>query len=667
MSRLGIYILSITLTLLAACHRERAEFGIAFDQACDMASSYDYAGELRSFTFNATTAWSVTAEEDESEDGSVWLRVEPSSGGPGFGQFNIIVSENSSSEERYGRVVVRSGGESRSIEVVQKRRPIFEREACEVYTARAEGGDIAIAVATNKEYWVSIATTEGWLTSVVEATRALQEERITFTATPNVSSLTRVAMVSIVSEDGEILDAFSIVQAAEGSATNEITYRTSTSTTANIQHIEEYGTVLRAHFYDAERQCCRVVFDGAVRHIPTGAFAHCEEITEIVLPCAVTSFGSALFEGCSGRLVAECSIASSDVTASEPQHWLYGSAFSHVVLGANVGKRAFGGYAMQSVAFGEGVDAVAADAFTGCAELKEVVATSVAEWCSINFANAEANPLSRGDVALIIDGQMLTELDITTEVEVVGPYAFYNYAALERIALGDSVRAIRQGAFALCDVEEVVLGRGIESIGREALHQCRCQYLIVGFNLPDFNASATSTTHWLYGIEAENITIGAEVTTLGSLALSGIATLRSVAVSDSVTHIGQGAFAENHSLESISLGTGIERISEHTLYNCTALVELSLPSRVTTIEEYALQGCSALKRLYIGAEVRHIGDYALQGCCAMEELHITATTPPTLGAYALDTRSTTLVIYVPASALEAYSSAEGWREAMNNE
>ena len=63
----------------------------------------------------------------------------------------------------------------------------------------------------------------------------------------------------------------------------------------------------------------------------------------------------------------------------------------------------------------------------------------------------------------------------------------------------------------------------------------------------------------------------------------------------------------------------------------------------------------------MGPGVSYIGNYALQGCCALEALHIAATTPPTLGGnYALDTRSASLVVYVPASSLEAYRTAEGW-------
>lgn len=654
--RFDILMLVITLTTLVACSSEKSQFSILFDQACDMTSVYDHAGEVRTFTFNATTAWSVTTEAEAS-----WLGVEPSAGEAGFGQFNIVVDENTSSEERYAHVVVRAGGESLSIEVVQQRKPLFEREEMEVYTIGAEGGTIDIDIATNKEYTISIATTERWLTAEVEATRALRSERITFAATPNDGELTRVAMVSIVSSDGAVLDTFDIVQAAERSAINEIRYRTTTSTTADIKHTEEYGATLRLHFYDAESGCCRMLFDSAVTHLPTGAFAGCGEITEITLPRAISTIGSAIFEGCAGVLITECNIPSSDATAAESGHWLYGSAFDHVEVRGKVGARAFSGYGLRSVTFGEGVGAVSVDAFAACGALESVYAPSVASWCGINFGNGEANPLNSGNVALIIDNEVLTALDVDSEVEAIGPYAFYNYVALESITLGDGVKSIGRGAFELCDARSIALGRGIRSVGRGALYGCRCDVLSIAFTLPDFGYDATSASHWLWGIEAESIVIGDGVTTIGSLALSNIAALRSVTIEGSLAELGEGVFANNASLEHISLGSGLERLSRHTLYGCCALVEVHLPASITTIEEYALQGCSALRSIYMGPGVSYIGNYALQGCCALETLHIAATTPPTLGGnYALDTRSASLVVYVPASSLEAYRTAEGW-------
>lgn len=654
--RFGILMLVITLTTLVACSSEKSQFGILFDQACDMTSAYDHAGEVRTFTFNATTAWSVTTEAEAS-----WLGVEPSAGEAGFGQFNIVVDENTSSEERYAHVVVRAGGESLRIEVVQQRKPLFEREEMEVYTIGAEGGTIDIDIATNKEYTISIAAAERWLTSEVEATRALRSERITFAATPNDGELARVAMVSIVASDRSILDSFSVVQAAKRSAINEIRYRTTTSTTADIKHTEEYGATLRLHFYDAESGCCRMLFDSAVTHLPTGAFAGCGEITEITLPRGISTIGSAIFEGGSGRLIVECNIAASELTATESGHWLYGSAFDHIELRANVGARAFSGYGLRSVTFGEGVGAVSADAFAGCYALRSVYAPSVASWCGINFGNAEANPLSSGNVELVIDNEVLTALSVDSEVETIGPYAFYNYTALESISLGDGVRTIRQSAFGRCNVASITMGRGIESIGREALSGCRCESLIVGFDTPNFSAATTSRSNWFYGLEAEEIVIGEGVRSIGNLAFSAMASLRSVTLSEGVEHIGVGAFAESHNLECVTLGAGIERLSKHIFYNCTSLAEVVIPASVTTIEEYALQGCCALRSVTMGAAVSYIGDYALQGCWALEALHIAATTPPTLGgSYALDTQSASLDVYVPASALEAYRTAEGW-------
>lgn len=689
-SRFGIIMLAIALIVAAACNKEgdNGDLGITFDKACDMTSPYDYAGQTRTFTFNATTAWSVVAEDEE------WIIVEPNAGSAGFGQFNVIVASNPTGEERRSYLLVRlANGKATKIDVVQEMMPVFDREARSVYTLDSEGGEITIAVATNQQYSVSIAATDSWLRSSVEDTRVVSDQTITLSAEANVESLSRVAVVNIVAEDKSILDTFSVVQGTAGIADNEIVYYTNNSAIIELSttEAEEYGAALRTHFYDKHLGCGRVVFGGEVRHIPTrsfadqrrvtgfvlpsklesigeGAFAGCTACRSFTIPASVVTLGGALFEGCSGELITECDIPNvaivegKAITASDKGHWLYGSTFDSVVLRGKVGKGAFNGYGLRSVTFDKGVGTVSSNAFAGCTALESVYAASMADWCDINFGNGEANPLSGGTAALVVDNREVARVAITEGIKAIGPYAFYNYQMLENITLTGDVASIGTGAFAKCDVDTITLGESIASIGSGAFRESRCATLVVEFTVNDMPGDTTNTRNWFYGLSATKLVIGNRATAVGDLAFSNSSALRSVVIGEGVEVIDNGAFAGCSNLESVALGEGVERIAEHAFYNCPKLSDINIPDSVTSIGDYTFQQCRSLQSIAIGEGVTYIGNYAFRECDALEAIHLSSTTPAKLGGdYVFDQNNNALRIYVPASVVDNYRSTPGWQ------
>lgn len=60
-----------------------------------------------------------------------------------------------------------------------------------------------------------------------------------------------------------------------------------------------------------------------------------------------------------------------------------------------------------------------------------------------------------------------------------------------------------------------------------------------------------------------------------------------------------------------------------------------------------------------------IGDYAFQGCYALTSITSKNTTPPTVGnGYTFYYVNKSIPVYVPAESVEAYKSAEYWKEFM---
>ena len=62
------------------------------------------------------------------------------------------------------------------------------------------------------------------------------------------------------------------------------------------------------------------------------------------------------------------------------------------------------------------------------------------------------------------------------------------------------------------------------------------------------------------------------------------------------------------------------------------------------------------------APVTSIGNYAFQDCSSLESVYCKSTTPPTLGVRAFDSNASSRRIYVPTASVDAYETADGWKD-----
>ena len=90
----------------------------------------------------------------------------------------------------------------------------------------------------------------------------------------------------------------------------------------------------------------------------------------------------------------------------------------------------------------------------------------------MSFANASANPLY-ADGRLFVNGALLTELVIPSDVSAIGQYQFANCAALKSVTLENGVAEICDGAFGGCnDLEKITVPESVASVGEEAFAKC---------------------------------------------------------------------------------------------------------------------------------------------------------------------------------------------------
>ena len=134
---------------------------------------------------------------------------------------------------------------------------------------------------------------------------------------------------------------------------------------------------------------------------------------------------------------------------------------------------------------------------------------------------------------------------------------------------------------------------------------------------------------------------------------------------------------EYSAMTSAVIGDCVTSIGNHVLSiypDSFSSIIITVPDSVTTIGNGVF--CSGEKgiergadiEVYIGSGVTSIGTHFLQNNPGWHEvgstkLTITATTPPTLGQYAMyPNEMSTIDIFVPASSVLAYKSASGWSE-----
>lgn len=174
------------------------------------------------------------------------------------------------------------------------------------------------------------------------------------------------------------------------------------------------------------------------------------------------------------------------------------------------------------------------------------------------------------------------------------------------------------------------------------------------------------------------------LTTIGGTFLfSGCTKLKKAEISTRITNLPQATFYSCRSLQSIPNSETLQRINgqafsfcgsleEAVLPNvtnilsnafstCTGLEKVILPS-LLTLEGYTFSYCHGLKLFDIGENCTAVDRYAFFGSNFGLTLIVRATTPPTLrGLFALGGQGQITSIKVPAEAVNAYKTANNWK------
>lgn len=269
---------------------------------------------------------------------------------------------------------------------------------------------------------------------------------------------------------------------------------------------------------------------------------------------------------------------------------------------------------------------------------------------------------------------MVRQVEIVNGVTAIGNYAFMDCTGITSLTMAGSVCAIGDDAFHSCsslkdvyydDTQEawaqIQIGSRNAPLTSAVLHPGGETHNPEDGELVDSGefVSATHHTKWVlydsgilrisgYGVmedfdeemlpawhdyssQITQVTIGDQITSIGSYAFYDCTSLTGVTIPDSVTHIGRYAF-----------------------YGCTSLTGLTIPDSVTHIDRAAFCDCTSLTSVIIPDSVISLGDYAFCGCTSLTDITISCalTTLPS-AVFDSCTSLTSVIIPVGIDTIES--------------
>ena len=184
-------------------------------------------------------------------------------------------------------------------------------------------------------------------------------------------------------------------------------------------------------------------------------------------------------------------------------------------------------------------------------------------------------------------------------------------------------------------LQDVSIGKNVTSIGTYTFYNC---YSLASITIPD------------------------GVTSIGNSAFYSCYSIASITIPDGVTSIDNSAFNGCYSIASITIPDGVTSIGNSTFNRCYSLASITIPDGVTSIGNSAFQNCYSIASITIPDGVTSIGNSTFNGCYGMRYYDFSAcTTIPALsGANAFTNIPSDCQMLIPSSLYNNWKSATNW-------
>ena len=261
------------------------------------------------------------------------------------------------------------------------------------------------------------------------------------------------------------------------------------------------------------------------------------------------------------------------------------------------------------------------------------------------------------------------------DVVAIDEDAFKDCSGLTSLTIPNSVTSIGDNSFSGCNgLTSMTISKNVTSIGQSPLKGCSGLTSIVvnsGNTVYDSRKDCnaiieTATGRLIQGCNTTVIPDG--VTSIENSAFYNCNKLEEITINNSVTSIGSQAFHGCSDLSIVKLNSNsvvsVERTEDNNINSIFGyqVTEFVLGEDVTSIGENAFRNNNNLIKVSVGSNIAKIGDNAFYGCSNLTTLICYSEDIPTANSSVfegIDLTNSTL--YVPASALDDYSTTKPWR------
>lgn len=598
------------------------------------------------------------------EESRYWLSLAESRTEPAAESRTLafVIAENLLADERKATVELQDNNGRVMFEVTFRQKgndaeaPIFKIAKVESYEASPNGGKVHIAVTTNIDYSVNIASgAQSWL-SVADTRSELSVGVVTLVAEKNDTNAKRSGVVTFKDMDGNTLESVTIsqeisnfdivVENAEGlvcmpGASVNIAYSiVGGGSNPKVEAFGDSGWSAEVSATSADKGSIKVTApEGAssgkivILAISTTGQSITKSIyfNEGVLTGIVDTY-TVDYAACTLKVTLKTNLEYSVNIPTEAQSWI-SVADTRASLRSET----------LTFTIAENPDDMPRNAiielvgecndvlqkFTIAQKLQpsgdyiEFADQYVKKVCVQKYDKNGDGELSYKEAAEVtsIPGYFFGDYDKTvtsfnelqyfTKVTKFDSYAFSGCSNLKSIAIPEKVNSIGYAAFVSCSSLKSVYITDLSA-------WCKISYSS-DFSNPLYTAGGDL---YINGELATEITIPSDITTLKSYVFYNCDSLTKVVIPDSVTSIGERAFYDCDTLENVTIPNSVTSIDTSAFYDCDALESITIPNSVTSIGTYAFYSCDALESVTLPENITKIDSYTFSYCKSLKSITI---------------------------------------------
>ena len=267
------------------------------------------------------------------------------------------------------------------------------------------------------------------------------------------------------------------------------------------------------------------------------------------------------------------------------------------------------------------------------------------------------------------DCQNIVEIDVPDGVTHMGITVFGGCTSLTRVHLPANLDTIKSSTFSGCTLlTEVTVPRNVSCIDEQGFINARSLKTVTfeeGSRLASLGERAFLDCYAL-----ESLDLPSTVSSIGSGCFSSCRSLKTIHMPHNLTEIGSSIFTGCNSLTECEV-IGDVPTMWNIFINCPKLKKVKLGDRngtpgSTLIQNATITRCNQLEYLELGANIDSLENSALCSLDSLKVLICWATTPPrchnywsSFSLWPNELKNT--VLYVPKASLEAYQTANDWK------